>query len=154
MPPVMVKKAWALGLLLAVVGCPEPSTRGRMVQLVFDLNNLHTWEEGRKAQGQYPYDAIMGCPPPEVDHALAAALTDERPTAIHDRVAGRTVPVGDICFLMLLERHNLKWETFYPDGLFISSQLPNKVFCLRWDPGARGRVRARMLTIIPPLEEE
>jgi hypothetical protein len=150
----MLRKAWAVVPLLALAGCPEPNTRGRMAQLVWDLNNLHTWEEGRKAQGQYPYDAILGCPPPEIDHALAAALTDERPTAIHDRVAGRTVPVGDLCFLILLERLNLKWETFYNDGVFISSQLPNKVFCLKWDPGARARVRTHFQKLLPPLDEE
>ena len=73
---------------------------------------------------------------------------------IADRVSGRTVPVGDVAFLMLLDRLKLKWEAFYPDGVFISTQLPNQVFCVKWDPGARARVRARIQDALPPLEEE
>ncbi len=147
-----MRHAWAF-LLLTAATCNEPSKRGQLGQLVFDLNNLHTWDPVRKAQGQYPYDAIMGCPP-DIDHALAASLTDERPTAIHDRIANRTVVVGDVCFFLLLDRLNLKWEAFYKEGVFLSTQLPNPVFCLKWDPGARARVRARILTLLPPLEEE
>ena len=148
----MARTARTLGLLLALGGCMEPSKQGQFQQLVYDLNVLHTWDEARKAQGQYPYDQIMGCPV-DVDHALAAHITDERPTAIYDRVSGRTVLVGDVAFLILLDRLGLQWEAFYKDGVFQSTQLPNPVFCLKWDPGARARVRARMAELLPPLEE-
>jgi len=152
MSAAMTKKAWAVGLLLAATGCPEPAKHNQFAQLVYDLNVLHTWDPSSKARGQYPYDQIMGCPA-EMDHSLAAAVTDERPTAIYDRISGRTALVGDVAFLMLLERLGLKWEAFYKDGVFLSTQLPNPVFCLKWDPGARGRVRNRLLALLPPLEE-
>jgi hypothetical protein len=146
----MMKRA---GLLLALAGCTEPSKQGQFVQLVYDLNNLHAWDPGRKAQGQYPYDQIMGSPP-VIDHSLAAAITDERPTAIYDRPSGRTVLVGDVAFMMLLERLGWKWEAFYKEGVFLSTQLPNPIFCLKWDPGARGRVKLKILSLLPPLDEE
>jgi hypothetical protein len=148
-------RTWGVVALLlgALPGCQEPSKKGQFAQLVYDLNILHTWDPGRKAQGHYPYDQIMGCPP-EVDHALAAAVADERPTAIHDRISGRTALVGDVAFMMILERLSLKWEAFYKDGVFLSTQLPNPIFCLKWDPGARSRVRTRLLALLPPLDDE
>jgi len=147
-------RTWGVVILLSVLAaCQEPSKKGQFAQLVYDLNVLHTWDPGRKAQGQYPFDQIMGCPA-DVDHALAAAVADERPTAIYDRVSGRTALVGDVAFMILLERLSLKWDVFYKDGVFLSTQLPNPIFCLNWDPGARGRVRARLLELLPPLDEE
>jgi hypothetical protein len=148
-----MRKLCGVLLLAALTGCMEPSKRAQLGQLVFDLNVLHSWDPGRKAQGQYPYDAIMSCPP-DIDHALAAAVTDERPTAIYDVDSQRTALVGDVSFLMLLDRLGLKWESFYKQGVFMSTALPNPVFCLKWDPGARARVRAKLLEILPPLEEE
>lgn len=154
MSAAMTKKAWVFGLLLLpAAACPEPQKHSQYAQLVYDLNVLHTWDPSSKARGQYPYDQIMGCPP-EMDHALAGAIADERPTAVYDRISGRTVVVGDVAFMMLLERMGWKWEAFYKDGVFLSTQLPNPIFCLKWDPGARGRVRARVLSLLPPLEDE
>jgi hypothetical protein len=147
-----VKRFAGLLWLMAAVGCPEPSKNAQLGQLVYDLNNLHTWDPTLKAQGQYPYDAILTCPP-DIDHALAGAITDERPTAIHDRISGRTATVGDVAFLMILERKGLKWEDFYKQGVFMSTALPNPIHCLKWDPGARARVRAKIVELLPPLED-
>lgn len=146
-------RTWGVAaLLLALTACSEPEKQNQFTQLVYDLNVLRTWDNVRKAQGQYPYDQIMGCPP-DVNPSLTAAITDERDTAIYDEVTKRTVKVGDVAFLMILDRLGLDWKSFNKDGVFISS-LPNRIFGFQWDPGARHRVRNRILALLPPPEEE
>jgi len=136
--------------LLLLSGCMEPPKHGQMVQAISGLAHLHSWDPSTQARGQYAYDAVMSWGP-EILPALVAAIPDETPTAIHDEVSGRTVVVGDVCFLMALQLANRSWEDFYDDGVFISSKtLDNPVFCIRWkERAARFRVQARFRTFLP-----
>ena len=145
-------KRLAAILAFALVGCPEPSKVARYEQVVTGLQYLHSWDPVREAEGQFAYDAVMGSD----DHVLFSLtnhITDETPTAIHDRIANRTVVVGDVCFLLLLKKMNKKWEDFSQAGVFQSKLLPNPVFGLKWDPGARARVKQMFLPLLPSVEE-
>jgi hypothetical protein len=44
---------------------------------------------------------------------------------------------------MLLELTKHKWQEFSKDGLFVSTLLPNPVFCIKWDRPAKFKVQAR-----------
>lgn len=142
----------ALAPLLALSCFGEPSKRGQYEQIVSSLRFLHTWDPHKEGAGQFPYDAAMSSDE-GIDHVLAARIPDEEPTAIHDRIADRTATVGDVAFFILLRRTNMKWQDFSDLGVFVSSQLPNPIFCIKWDPGARQRVRNKFLELLPDPEE-
>lgn len=127
----------------AAASCMEPSKAGQVELAVRGLADLHSWDPVRQGQGQYAYDVLMSSDPADVIPALVAHLTDETPTAIHDRLLDLRPAVGDVCLLMLLELTKIPWQEFLDDGLFISTQLPNPIFCIRWDTAARRRVQAR-----------
>ena len=130
----------------------EPSKLGQYERIVSSLRFLHSWDPQKEGAGQFSYDAAMGSDE-GIDHVLAAHIIDEEPTAIHDRIADRTATVGDAAFFILLRRTGMKWQDFSDHGVFISSQLPNPIFCIRWDPGARTRVRNKFLELLPdPLD--
>jgi hypothetical protein len=145
-------KRLAAVLAFGLLGCPEPSKQGQYEQIVSSIQYLHSWDPGKEAEGQFAYDAIMGSDD-HILYPLVGRLTDETPTAIHDRIAGRTVVVGDVAFLLLLKRMNKKWEDFAEDGVFMSKLLPNPIFGLKFDPGARARVKARFIPMLPTMEE-
>ena len=136
----------------AAAACVEPSKAGQVELAVRGLADLHSWDPVRQGEGQYAYDVLRSSDPADVLPALVAHLTDETPTAIHDRLLDLRPTVGDVCLLMLLEWTRIPWQEFLDDGLFISSQLPNPMFCIRWDTAARKRVQARFarrLSLVP-----
>ena len=139
-------------LLLGLAGCPEPPKGQKMEQAVSGLEHLHAWDPKTEAKGQYAYDAVMGWGP-EIRFVLALHLTDETQTAIYEPLTQRNPVVGDVCFLMLLRLTGLPWQQFSGEGVFLSTALPNPVFCLKWDPGARLRVQRKFFEILPPPEQ-
>ncbi|HYF01703.1 MAG TPA: hypothetical protein VEJ18_22470, partial [Planctomycetota bacterium] len=136
-------------VVAALLGsCAEPSKRGQYEQIVSSLRFMHIWDPQKEGAGHFAYDAAMSSDE-GIDHVLAARITDEEPTAIHDRIAERTAKVGDVAFFILLRRTNMKWQDFSDYGVFVSSQLPNPIFCIKWDPGARMKVRNKFLELLP-----
>lgn len=150
----MTRRAAALLLLLlGLAGCMEPPPTGaKMDQAVTGLADLHTWDARTEGKGQYSYDAVMGWGP-EIRFVLALHLTNESPTAIYEPLTQRNPVVGDVCFLMLLRLLGLSWQQFSGEGVFLSTALPNPVYCLKWDPGARARVQRKFFELLPPPED-
>jgi hypothetical protein len=54
---------------------------------------------------------------------------------------------------MLLQLTKMKWEDFSKEGVFVSSALPNPVFCIKWDRAAKFKVQARFTKIVEELEK-
>ncbi len=136
-------------LLVLAAGCFEPPKAGQMAQAVSGLAHLYAWDPSTQARGQYAYDAVMSWGP-EILPALVAHIPDETPTAIHDAFSGRTVVVGDVCFLMALQLSGRRWQEFYDDGVFVSTALENPVFCVRWNGRpSRLKVQARFGSLLP-----
>ncbi len=146
-----MKRPAALLLLLATGGCMEPPKTGQQGQLVADLVHLHTWDPQRQAEGTYPYGEIMGYGP-EILPVLAMNIPNETPTAIYHDKTDRNPKLGDVAFLMLLRLTSLKWENFASEGVFISTAIPNPIFCIMWkdEQVSRQKVRARFLKILDP----
>lgn len=149
-----VRKLAALAVLaLSLVeglaaGCMEPSKWPQMEKAISGLEHLHSWDPVTRGQGQYGYEAVISWGP-EIIPALVAHLTDETRTAIQEPTWDIPVRVGDVCLLILLDMTRTTWQQFDEDGLFISTQLPNPVFCIRWkDAGARARVQARFRKLL------
>jgi hypothetical protein len=138
-------------LLLLFASCAEPPKRAQYEQIASSIQYMHFWDPVREGEGHFAYDAAMGSDD-RILHPLVMRLTDETPTAIHDQIADRTVKVGDVCFFLLLKRLNKKWQDFSDHGVFVSTQLPNPIFCIRWDEGARARLKAHLLRTLPPPE--
>lgn len=145
----------AVLILLGGSACQEPPKTGQMVQVVRGLVDLHAWDPATEGLGQYGYDAVMNAGP-EVFLSLAAHLTDETPTALYDRTFDIKVSLGDVCFYMLLKLTGFKRDLFLEDGAFISSQLPNPIFCIRWKDGAasRRKAQARFLKLLTPPDSD
>lgn len=137
-------------LWLLTVGCPEPPKTNQMGELVSSLAHLHTWDADMQGKGQWAYDSVMGYGP-EIWPILVAHLTDETPTAIYEQVADRNAKVSDVAFLMLLQLTQRPWQDFAKDGVFVSTALPNPIFCIKWTRQAKFKVQARFMDI---LEEE
>ena len=136
--------------LLATAGCQEPPRTGQMDDLVAGLAHLHEWDAAMQGKGHYAYDAVMGYGP-DILPVLAAHLTDETPTAIYEKVVDRNAKVADAAFLMLLQMTRRKWQDFSKEGVFVSTALPNPIFCIKWDRETKFKVQARFLQI---LEEQ
>src|SRR5205085_10685920 len=117
---------------LASAGCQEPPRTGQMDDLVAGLAHLHEWDAAMQGKGHYAYDAVMGYGP-DILPILVAHLTDETPTAIYEKVSERNPKVADVVFLMLLQMTKRKWQDFSKEGVFVSTALPNPVFCIKWD---------------------
>jgi hypothetical protein len=147
-----MKRLAAAVLIASLAGCMEPPKGAMREQAVRGLADLHTWDVAMGGKGQYAYDAVMQWGP-EIHFTLALHVTDETPTAIYEPLTQRNPVVGDLCFLMLLQLRGLPWQQFSGEGVFLSTALPNPVFCLKWDPGARLRVQRKLLEIIPPPED-
>ncbi len=149
--PAMRRAGWAL-LFLLPGACVEPSKGAQREQMVRGLADLHGWDARNQGKGQYAYDAVVSSWP-RIGYTLAFHLTNETPTAIYEKLTGRNPVVGDVCFLMLLKLSGLPWQQFAGDGVFISTALPDPVFCITWDPGARQRVQKKFLEILVPPED-
>jgi hypothetical protein len=89
---------------------------------------------------------------PAILPSLVAHLTDETPTAIYEDVTQRNPKVCDVAFLMLLTLTKTKWEDYSPEGVFVSSALPNPVFCIKWDRAAKIKVQAKFAQNLPKEE--
>jgi hypothetical protein len=127
-----------------------------MVTSVRGLIDLHKWDPSTEGQGQYGYDAVMSAGP-EILPSLVAHLTDETPTMLYDQPSDRRVKLGDVCYYLLLRLTGLKQEEFLQDGVFISTALPNPIFCIRWtEPTlqSRRRVQLHFQKILPPPEDQ
>lgn len=143
----------ALLLAMAAAGCQEPPKTGQYESAVRGLADLHTWDPGMQAQGQYAYDVVVGSVP-DVFPVLVSHLTDETPTAIYEKAFGIQVTISDVCFMILLRVTGMNPEIFYEDGVFVSKLLPNPIFCVRWnDRPSRYRVQARFTKLLK-LDEE
>lgn len=131
-------------------GCQEPPKTGQMDDIVRGLAHLHEWDPAMQGRGHYAYDAVMGYGP-DILPVLISHLTDETPTAIYEEVSQRQAKVADAAFLMLLQLTKHKWQDFSKEGVFVSTVLPNPIFCIKWDRQAKFKVQARFLKI---LEEQ
>lgn len=148
-----MRKLAALAALV-LASCQEPPKSGQMDLVVRALADLHAWDPSTEAQGQASYDAVLGWGK-EIWPFLVAHLTDETPTMLYDRAFDITVAVGDVCFFMLLRMMGLNWKEFFEDGAFMTSLLPNPIFCVRWkEPSlvSRRRVQAHFVRLLPPPE--
>ena len=141
----------AAALLLGLSGCAEPPKTHKLEELVSGLANLHKWDASMQGRGQAHYDRVMGYGP-EILPALIAHLTDETPTAIYEDVTRRNPKVCDVAFLMLLELTKSKWEDFADEGVFISTVLPNQIYCIKWDKVSKIKVQAKFAKLFPPEE--
>jgi hypothetical protein len=145
-----MKRCVALLTALALASCVvEPPKTGQMEAAIQGLSDLHKWDPVEQGKGFPAYDAVVGSGP-DILHLLVEHLTDEKPTAIYDRLLDLKPNVGDVCLLILLRMTGLKWQEFLQDGLFISTQLDNPLLCIRWDRAARTKVQARFRQILPP----
>ena len=138
-----MRRLFAAALVLALgaaVGCPEPPKTAQMDDVVSHLANLRTWDRYMQGKGNVIYDSVLAYGP-DIWPILVDHLADETPTAIEDEMSGRVPKVSDVCLLMLLELTQLKWQEFGNDGLFISTALPNPIFCIKWDREAKLKVR-------------
>ncbi len=142
----------AVVVLAMLAGCMEPPKGAQREQIIRGLADLHSWDVKLQGTGQYSYDATVTSWP-EIGHNLAFHLTDETPTAIYEKLTQRNPVVGDVCFLLLLKLTGLPWQEFHKEGVFVSTALPNPIFCITWDPGARLRVQRRFLDLLPPPED-
>jgi len=140
----------ALAALAFGIGCQEPPRTGQMDDLVSGLAHLHEWDAAMQGRGHYAYDAVMGYGP-DILPVLIAHLTDETPTAIYEKVSQRNPSVADAAFLMLLQLTKHKWQDFSKEGVFVSTVLPNAIFCIKWDRESKFKVQARFMRI---LEEQ
>lgn len=145
--------AAAAAIWLSSVGCPEPPKIGQMDSLVAGLAHLKDWDPAMQGKGQYAYDAVMGYGP-EIYPVLVAHLTDETPTVIREEVADRTAKISDVAFMMLLELTKTQWQDFSKDGVFVSSALPNPIFCIKWDRVAKFKVQAHFQKVVDELDKE
>ena len=136
---------------LATTGCPEPPKLPQMDDMVQSLNTLRVWDQYMQGKGHLGYDSIMGYGP-EIYPVLVDHLTDETPTAIYDEVSGRNPKICEAVLLMLLTLTKHKWQEFDKEGLFISTALPNPIFCIKWDRQAKIAVQFRFKKIL--AEEE
>lgn len=118
-----------------------------MDNLVSDLASIHLWDPAMQGKGQYAYDAVMGYGS-EILPVLADHLVDETPTAIYDEVSKRNPKLSDVAFFMLLELTKHKWQEFSKEGVFVSTALPNPIFCLKWDRASKFKVRARFRELL------
>jgi hypothetical protein len=140
-----MRRLFAAILVLAVpcaLGCPEPPKTAMMDDMVATLCNLRTWDRYMMGKGNLSFDSVMGYGP-EIWPILIDHLADETETAIEDEMTGRKPKVCDVVLLMLFELMHKKWQQFSQDGLFISTALPNPIFCIKWDREAKLKVRAR-----------
>ena len=125
-----------------------------MESAVRGLLDLHSWDPSTEGRGQYGYDAVMSAGP-GILPSLVAHLADETPVrALYERTFEIQVTMGDVCFYLLLKLTDLPWREFLDDGAFISTQLPNPIFCIRWTDGiaSRRKVQLHFLKILPPPE--
>jgi hypothetical protein len=140
-----MKRLFTLALALALpaaLGCPEPPKTAQMDDQVTHLCNLQNWDQYMQAKGNPIYDSVMSYGP-DIWPIMVDHLADETPTAIEDQMSGRVPKVCDVVLLMLLELTALKWQYFAKDGLFISTALPNPVYCIKWDRETKLKVRRR-----------
>jgi len=145
-----------LGILSVAGTCQEPPKTGMMEEAIKGLADIHAWDASNEAAGQLSYDFCMSHAP-EIQPQLVAHIIDETPTGLYDKTFDITVMVGDICFYMLLRQLRLDWKVFFDDGVFVTTLLPNPIFCIRWkDPSlaSRRRVQARMAQLLPKPEDQ
>jgi len=151
-----MRRLFAATLLLAfplVTGCPEPPKLAQMDDMVANLSNLRIWDRYMQGKGNLSYDSVMGYGP-EIFPVLIDHLTDETVTAIEDEMSGRNPKVCDVVLLMLLELMHKRWQDFSVDGLFISTALPNPVYCIKWDRETKFKVQIRFRYFLEHPEEK
>ena len=134
-------------------GCQEPPRTAQMDDLVGGLAHLHEWDAVMQGKGHYAYDAVMGYGP-DILPVLVSHLTDDTPTAIYEKVSDRNPKVSDVAFLMLLTLTKKKWQDFSKEGVFVSTVLPNPVFCIKWDREAKFKVQARFMQIVEEIHNQ
>ena len=142
-------------LILACTACQEPPKTAPMDSIVRSLSDLHAWDPSTEAQGQWGYDMVMARgTDPQMLHMLASYVADETPTQIYDRVFDLRVSRGDVCFYLLLKLTPLDKKEFFEDGAYMTSLLPNPIFCIRWKDGlaSRRKVQVRLAKLLPPLD--
>ena len=140
----------ALGIL-GLAGCAEPPRANQYEEIVASLAHLQKWDPVMQARGHFAYDRVMGSGP-AILPSLVAHLTDETPTAIYEEVTQRNPKVCDVAFLMLLTLTKTRWEDYSQEGVFVSTALPNPVYCIKWDRAAKIRVQAKFAQNLPKEE--
>jgi hypothetical protein len=151
-----MRRLFAVLLLLPLpvqTGCQEPPKLAMMDNMVSNLCNLRSWDRYMQGKGNLTYDSVMGYGP-EIYPIMVDHLTDETPTAIEDEMSGRTPKVCDAVLLMLLELMHKKWQDFSSDGLFISTALPDPIYCIKWDRETKFKVQIRFRHWIEHPEEK
>lgn len=151
-----MRRVFAALLLLAAplaLGCPEPPKFAQMDDMVNGLSSLRIWDQYMQGKGNLSYDSVMGYGP-DIYPVLVDHLSDETPTAIYDEISGRNAKICDAVLLMLLTLTKKKWQDFSKEGLFISTALPNPIFCIKWDRKTKLMVQARFKEMLEHPEEQ
>jgi hypothetical protein len=151
-----MRRLFAATLLLSLplaTGCQEPPKIAQMDDIISTLAHIKDWDPIMQGKGGIAYDSVMGYGP-DIYPVLVDHLTDETVTAIYDEVSGRNPHICDLVFLMLLELTHTKWQDFSDDKVFVSTQLPNPVFCIKWDRQAKFKVQKRFRKITEELEDK
>jgi len=152
-----MRRLFAAALLLTAplaTGCPEPPKLAQMDDMANSLSTLKEWDPYMQGKGHLGYESIMGYGP-DIFPVLIDHLTDETPTAIYDEMSRRNPRVCDAVLLMLLVLMKHQWQEFDKDGLFISTALPNPIFCIKWDRQTKIKVQFRFRQFLehPPEEK-
>jgi hypothetical protein len=144
-----MKKFAAIVGLAFLAGCSEPPRANQHEEIVSSLAHLQKWDPIMQGRGHYAYDRVLGAGPAIIP-SLVAHLTDETPTAIYEEVTQRNPKVCDVSFLILLAITKTRWEDYANEGVFVSTVLPNPIYCIKWDRAAKIRVQAKFAELIPP----
>ena len=123
----------------------------KSARMVEELRFVHQWDRVTGADRSGAYHGLMALGE-DAYESLARAILDKRPTQIMDRHPGQVPVVGDIAFLILTRIAEVDAGMFEKQGLKVKKGEP-QVFSLTFAPGARKRVRDRILKEWCGIEE-
>ena len=139
----MAKRLILLCLLAAMTGCYPEVYERKVSHLIRALEDVYQWHPQRGAWRSPAFQGLMqsgieGIP------ELAAAITDLRPTRIHDR-PDRVPVVGDITFIIALKITGLTVDDFRDIRIERDRHERNLIYAIKFPPGSRAKARDKLL---------
>lgn len=131
-----------VAILLSSCAMPDHS-KMKATRLVRELEFVYQWDPltGADRSGAFQGLVSLG---EDAYEALARTILDKRPTRIMDRHPRQIPVVGDIAFLILIRISEVDPKMFEKEGLKVNER-ESPAFSLTFSPGARKRVRDRIL---------